>query len=98
MFHVTIDEDEWDRLPADRKEEVRALKARLAADPFAAGDKVRRALIPRGLAVPNLYRRVLRGGWRMVYTIRTKDVLPTVRILLVGSHKRYDRFFGYKSS
>lgn len=95
MFDVTIDEGEWKALPAARKDEVRALKRKLATDPFAAGDKVRRELIPKGLDVPNLYRRELRDGWRIVYTIRTKDVPPTVRILLVADHKKYERFFGY---
>lgn len=55
-------------------------------------------MIPKGLDVPNLYRRELRDGWRIVYTVRTKDVPPTVRILLVAEHKRYERFFGYKGS
>lgn len=93
-FEVTVDAAVWKDLPAARKAEVRALKPALAVDPFVAGDKVRRELIPKGLDVPNLYRRELRGGWRLVYTIRTKDVPPTVRILLVGDHKRYERFFG----
>lgn len=92
---VTIDEAVWSALPSERRAEVRKLKARLAADPLAFGDKVRRELIPRDLGVPNLYRAQLRDGWRMVYTVRTKDAPPTVRILLVGSHKAYDRFFGY---
>lgn len=92
---VTIDAAVWAKLPADRKAELRKLKARLAADPFAFGDKVRRELIPSGLGVPNLYRAELRDGWRIVYTVRTKDVPPTVRVLLVGTHKAYDRFFGY---
>jgi hypothetical protein len=92
---ITVDEDVWAKLPASRRAEVRKLKPRLAADPFAFGDKVRRELIPRSLGVPNLYRAELREGWRIVYTVRTKDVPPTVRVLLVGSHKTYDRFFGY---
>lgn len=93
---VTIDEDVWADLPQERRREIRKLKASLAADPFAFGDKVRRELIPAKLDVPNLYRASLGDGWRMVYTIRTKDVPPTIRILLVASHKKYDRFFGYQ--
>ena len=93
---VTIDEDVWASLPPDRRREVRKLKAKLAAGPFAFGDKIRRELIPAKLDVPNLYRAALGDGWRLVYTVRTKDVPPTIRILLVASHKRYDRFLGYQ--
>lgn len=92
---VTIDEDVWAKLPLARRAEVRKLRADLARDPFAFGDKIRRELIPPGLGVPNLFRAELRDGWRMVYTVRTKDVPPTVRILVVASHKKYERFFGY---
>lgn len=92
---VTVDAAVWDGLPAERQAEVRKLKARLAADPFAFGDKIRRELIPRALDVPNLYRAELRDGWRMVYTVRTKDVPPTVRVLFIGTHKKYDRLLGY---
>lgn len=92
---VTVDAHVWERLPTDRRAEMRKLRAALAKDPFAFGDKVRRELIPEGIDVPNLYRAELRDGWRLVYTIRTRDVPPTVRILLVGTHRSYDRFFGY---
>lgn len=94
-WEVTVDETVWAKLPDERRRELRKLKPALARDPFAFGDKVRRELIPPGLGVPNLYRAELRDGWRIVYTVRTKDVPPTVRILLVGTHKAYDRFFGY---
>jgi hypothetical protein len=94
-WRVTVDEDVWEKLPPVRRTELRKLKPALAEDPFRFGDKVRRELIPKGLGVPNLYRAELRDGWRMVYTVRTRDVPPTVRILLVGTHKTYDRFFGY---
>lgn len=92
---VTIDERVWAKLPPARRAEVRKLKDDLSRDPFALGDKVRRELVPPGLDVPNLFRAELRDGWRIVYTVRTKDVPPTVRILLVGTHKAYDRSFGY---
>ena len=92
---VTVDEDVWAALRPERRAELKKLKAALAKDPFAFGDKVRRELIPKGVDVPNLYRAELRDGSRMVYTVRTRDVPPTVRILLGGSHKAYDRFFGY---
>lgn len=91
---ITVDERVWASLPLEPKGEIRKLKAKLAADPFVFGDKIRRDLIPAKLDVPNLYRAALSDGWRLVYTVRTKDVPPTVRILLVASHKKYDRFFG----
>lgn len=41
-WSVTIDEAVWEGLPPERQAEVRKLRGRLAADPLAFGDKVRR--------------------------------------------------------
>jgi len=88
-----------------KKDAVRVLPAyshlldALGVDPSDQGDYVPRDRWPRDFrGLPNLYRARLPEGWRVVYTIvriERNDPDAHLYVLLVGTHKEYDRLFGY---
>ena len=104
MFPVFVHEDALealDRLPERQQRKLQEWKGRLESDPLA-GQQVKHSLIPRILqrryAVTNLWRLALPGGWRILYTLLVQEGDKGVLVLWIGTHKEYDRLFGYHTS
>ncbi|MHB8604471.1 MAG: hypothetical protein ACYDCK_04380 [Thermoplasmatota archaeon] len=98
MIHdLAVDEAEWRATPPLQRTAIRRGAERLKSTPSTVGERIRAEQIPKRFrAYGNLYRLALPDGWRALYTIRVrKDVPPGVRIVFIGTHKRYDRLFGY---
>jgi hypothetical protein len=97
---VTAESQQVDRLPAPAQTALRnKVKHALLADPFW-GDRIRRELWPKEFRhLPNLFRFELPDAHRGVYSVLTHPGREReIRIVWLGSHKRYDRLFGYSTS
>lgn len=58
-------------------------------------DRIPASLVDR-YGVTNLWRVRLPGAWRALYTITTmENHVRRVVILWIGTHRQYDRLFGY---
>ena len=75
-------------------------KIELLRDNPEYGIHIQKDRIPReyiwGYDVNNLWKVNLSGAWRMIYTIRGRDVEIISLILDIINHKDYNRKFGYK--
>ena len=89
---------QWNRLSAMQRGKAEEWFSRLSVDPLL-GDRLQKSRIPRSMHCPNLWRLPLPQGWRMLYTVigLAEDVTQVV-ILWIGTHKEYDRLFGYRTS
>jgi mRNA-degrading endonuclease RelE of RelBE toxin-antitoxin system len=104
MFPVFVHEDAvavLDQLTARQERKLQEWKGRLQSDPMV-GQQVQHARIPRTLqrryAVTNLWRLPLPGGWRLLYTVLVQEKDRGILVLWIGTHKEYDRLFGYRTS
>ena len=48
--------------------------------------------------VKNLWKVNLSGAWRMIYSIRGREVEIIALILDILDHRNYDKIFGYRKS
>jgi hypothetical protein len=63
-----------------------------------AGTQIRKALIPKEYArhdIDNLWKYDLPDGWRLVYTIKSEEVVIITIVLEWLDHKDYERRFKY---
>lgn len=60
------------------------------------GEVVKKKDIPRELDVDNLFKLRLARFWRMLYTIRRREIEIFCFILIIKSHKKYDKIFKRK--
>jgi hypothetical protein len=60
------------------------------------GEVVKKKDIPRELDVDNLFKLRLARFWRMLYTIRRSEIEIICFILVIESHKEYDKRFKRK--
>jgi len=93
---VEVDAEEFTAAGPDQRKKLREHGARLSVDPLL-GDRIPRDRVPREFRkLPNLFRLELPGAWRALYTVATRPGrTDLIRIVWIGSHKRYDRLFGY---
>lgn len=93
------DKRQHDALPKVVKTALARKAEDLSLDPFGEGERIQRALWPKPFRLfPNLFRLALPQGRRALYTIRAapdEDVKGVVEIVWIGTHKEYDRLFGY---
>lgn len=88
------------RLEKDVAPGVRAafggLVDRLRADPrFVAPDK--RTIWGKAWPdVPNHRHDDLPGAWRVAWTIRAEDGEEKVTVLFLGTHKEYEKLYGFR--
>jgi len=61
------------------------------------GEVVRKKDIPKGLDVDNLFKLRLAKFWRMLYTIRRKEIEVFCFVLIIEPHKDYDKRFKKRS-
>lgn len=65
-----------------------------------SGDCIPKKLIPKEYAIKygitNLYRMELPFFWRMLYTIRDKEVEIIAFVLDIVDHKEYNKIFKYE--
>ena len=57
------------------------------------GEVVKKKDIPKELDVDNLFKLRLARYWRMLYTIRRREIEIFCFILIIESHKKYDEIF-----
>ncbi len=57
------------------------------------GEVVRKRDIPKELDVDNLFKLRLANFWRMLYTIRRSEIEIFCFVLVIESHKDYDKRF-----
>jgi hypothetical protein len=93
---VEVDIDEFAAAGPDQRKKLREYAGRLSVDPLL-GDRIPRDRVPREFRrLPVLFRLELPGAWRALYTVATRPGRASlIRIVWIGSHKRYDRLFGY---
>lgn len=60
------------------------------------GEVVKKKDIPKELDVDNLFKLRLAKFWRMLYTIRRKEIEIFCFILVIESHEDYDKRFKRK--
>jgi len=60
------------------------------------GDSIKKELIPKELAVTNLWRVELSGFWRMLYTIKGDQLEIICFVLDILDHEKYNKKFGYR--
>lgn len=74
------------------------LKARLRRDPrFVAPDK-RTTWRKAFKDIPNHRHADLPNAWRAAWTIYSVDGGERVTVIFLGSHKEYDRLYGFSTS
>jgi hypothetical protein len=69
---------------------------------YRYGDHIKYERIPKEyftkFNVDNLWKLNLGSFWRMIYTVRGKEIEVISIVLEVLDHKEYDRKFGYRTS
>jgi Txe/YoeB family toxin of Txe-Axe toxin-antitoxin module len=89
---------EWnDAISKDDKLSKSLLKAKEDLQKNAyAGQQIKKDLIPKKYKhYSNLWRYELVDAWRLIYSIGRDQVQVLSIVLEWGSHKEYDRLFGY---
>ena len=97
---LTVDAKLVAGLPARAQRALRTtVREQLLEDPYW-GDKIDRERWPKRFkGLPNLFRFELPEAQRGLYSVLTYPGLPReIRIVWVGNHKQYDRFFGCRTS
>jgi mRNA-degrading endonuclease RelE of RelBE toxin-antitoxin system len=64
------------------------------------GNPITKKLFPKLLVqqrIQNLYRLELSGYWRLLYTLSGDKDTIFVFVLLILTHKEYNKIFGYKN-
>ena len=71
----------------------------LKDNPFV-GDQIRKRLIPsiyiEKYDAENLWRIELANRWRLIYSIKTRELEIINFVVAIYDHKKYDKVFGYK--
>ncbi|MBI2445243.1 hypothetical protein HYV43_02535 [Candidatus Micrarchaeota archaeon] len=60
------------------------------------GDNISKKLIPKDLAVSNLFCVDLTHYWRMLYSLEGNQIEVVAFVLHLLDHPAYDRLFGYR--
>lgn len=97
---LTVDPRLVAALPARAQRALKTtVKKELLKDAFW-GDKIDRERWPKRFkGLPNLFRFELPEAQRGLYSVLTYPGQPReIRIVWLGNHKEYDRFFGYRTS
>lgn len=86
---------------AEEKKMFAALKKAFASirENAFCGTQIPKALIPKqyiqDYCIKNLWKYDLHGGWRLIYSIRTEEVMIISMIIEYFDHKEYERRFNY---
>lgn len=91
--------EQGDAREKELSEEIKRICQRLKENAFS-GIQISKHLIPKEFVrrynVRNLWKYNLSGGWRLLYYIKSEDLIVVSVILEWSSHKEYEKRFKYK--
>ncbi len=86
------------KLSADMKESIERAIEQLANDPLLTGPDQRKIWEPVFPELENHRHVDLRSGWRLCYSVvPRRGQSPLVIVVFLGTHKEYERKYGFKT-